>query len=813
MGNYTHLKLDNILKDKIQSHVLTKWLKKSNKDYFDYQILSFQAIDQKKDILINAPTGTGKTLAAFLAPIINFADDIKNGFFTTLYISPLKSLAYDIERNLKKPLKENNLNIRIETRTGDTSNYQKKKQLNNPPNFLITTPESFALLMSYDNANKYFSNIKYIIIDELHSIIHTKRGDLLSLNLARISSFSPSAVKIALSATIKNDLKTLDYFSNSENKVCISPEIKKQIEIKILKTSAYIPWSGHMANYAITEIYSVIKAFSSSIIFVNTRAQAEFMFQNLWKINKHNLNIAIHHGSLDKNLRIKIENKIFRGEINCVVATSSLELGLDWGNIGLVIQVGAPKGITRIVQRIGRSNHNINKASKALLVPTNKFEYMECLTVKEVINNDNFEELSEKEGSLDVLAQHINGVACSNPFNSSELFKIVKQAWPYRKLSKKTFEQVLNFVHNGGYVLKSYQLFSRLTKVNNTYSISSKNFIRKYRMNLGTIVESEIVPVYLKNKKLGYIEEYFINQLEKNDTFLFAGLILSLEKVSSKGIEVKKTGGNNPKIPSYIGGTLPLSSYLAKNLIKLIKNYESYNLPDQILDWISLQEKVSSLPMEKGLLVETFSRKGNKYIICYTFQGRNINQTLGILIMKRLSENNCQPLAFVATDYAIAVWSLRNFNKIKSIFNERLLKDDLNSWLKNTSVLKKQFKKIAIISGLIERKIPGKLKTHKQVNFSSDLIYDVLEKFDKNHILLKATKEEALREMVEIEKIKNFILKIRNNIVHNKLKKVSPFSIPLIMEFNTEKISKDKIIDYQEENIEQELINEAYKID
>ena len=812
MGNYTHLKLNNILENKIKSHVLTKWLKKNNKNYFDHQVLSFKAAIEGKDILINSPTGTGKTLAAFLAPIINLENDKSNGFFTTLYISPLKSLVYDIERNIEKPIRETGLKIKIETRTGDTSSYKKRKQLINPPNFLITTPESFALLMSYENAQKYFSNLKYVIVDELHNIIHTKRGDLLLLNLSRLSEFAPSAIKIGLSATLNNRIMALNYFSNSKNKVCINPKIKKKISVEIIKTSEAIPWSGHMAGYALNEIYYSIKKHKSSIIFVNTRAQAEFLFQGLWKINKSKLNIAIHHGSLDKNLRIEIEKKVYQGDIDCVVATSSLELGLDWGDIDLVIQVGAAKGITRIVQRIGRSNHNINKISKALLVPTNRFEYLECLAVKEIIHKNNLEEIPEKKGSLDVLAQYITGVACSVSFKSTELYKIVKKAWPYKDLSKKTFNEVLNFVHNGGYVLKSYSLFSRLIKKNNFYSIANKNFQRKYRMNLGTIVEAEIVPIYLKNKKLGYIEEYFINQLEKNDTFLFAGLILALDKFTSKGVEVKKSMGKNPKIPSYVGGNLPLSTYLAKNVINLINSFEKYKFPDQILNWIKKQKKVSSLPSNDGLLIETFERKGNSYIICYTFQGRNINQTLGILIMKRLEESKCKPLAFVATDYAIAVWSIKPYKNIKNIFSERLLKNELPNWLTNTSILKKQFKKVAIISGLIDKKIPGKLKTFKQVNFSSDLIYDVLEKYEQNHILIKATKEEALKEMVDFEKIKSFIHNIKNNIIHNNLKKVSPFSIPVIMEFYSEQISKDKIIDYQEENLEKQLINEAFKI-
>ena len=813
MRNYTHLKLNNTLLDKINSHEFTSWFNKKIKGYHDYQILSYKAICEKKDILINAPTGSGKTIAAMMAPIINFKEDVKTGPFTTLYISPLKSLIYDISRSLNECITGSNLKINIETRTGDTTNYKKQKLLKVPPNFLITTPESFALMMSYKNANIYFSNIKYIIIDELHSIMHTKRGDLLTLNLERLSSFSPFAVKIALSATIKDSNNALNYFSNSSSRECIDPKITKKISIKILKSNNSVPWSGHMPSYAIRDIYSYIKSYKSTIIFVNTRAQSEYVFQSLWKINKDRLNIAIHHGSLDSKLRLNIEKKMFDGLLNCIVATSSLELGIDWANIDLVMQIGAPKGVSRIIQRVGRSNHNIDKVSEAVLVPTNKFEYLECLAAKDALKKSIFEDKDEKHGSLDVLAQHINGVACSNSFKASELYKNVRNAWPYRKLTRKNFDRVLNFVHNGGYVLKNYNLFSRLNRNKNYYSIASTKFITKYRMNLGTIVESELIPVYLKNKKLGLIEDYFINQLQKKDTFLFAGQVLSLDKFSDKGVLVKKSENKSPKIPSYVGGNLPLSTYLADSVIELIDNFTKYNLPKQISDWIVIQKKYSSLPPKNGLLIETFYRNKSYYIVCYTFLGRNANQTLGMLIMKRLEEYNCQPLAFTASDYTIAVWSLKEFKNIEQLFNNRLLDKEFNAWLNNTSIIKKHFKKIAVISGLIDKKLPGKTKNFKQTNFSSDIIYDVLEKYDKNHILIEITKDEALRELVGLKILKKFVKKIKSKIIHNKLNAISPFAIPIVMEFYSEKVSKEKIISYKEADIENTLVREAYKID
>ena len=425
MRNYTHLNLNNTLLNKIQEHCISKWLVRKKKDFFDYQLLAFNAINSGNDVLINAPTGSGKTLAALLAPIINFEDDIKSGELSTIYISPLKSLIYDIKRNLELSINEIGLDINIETRTGDTSNYQKSKQLKKAPNFLVTTPESFALLMSYENADKYFTNVKYIVMDELHNIIYTKRGDLLLLNIARLKNIVPQAVKIALSATIHETDKALDYISNSKNKTCINPKISKKINLKIIKTRKPIPWSGHMAFYAIEEIYNIIKSYKSTIIFVNTRAQSEYIFQNLWKINNEKLKICVHHGSLDRKIRQEIEHKMFNSKINCVVATSSLELGIDWGDVELVIQVGAPKGLSRIIQRIGRSNHNLNEASNAILVPTNKFEYLECLAAQEALKKTNIETFKEKEGSLDVLAQHINGVACSKKFKPNDLLELL----------------------------------------------------------------------------------------------------------------------------------------------------------------------------------------------------------------------------------------------------------------------------------------------------------------------------------------------------------------------------------------------------
>ena len=526
------------------------------------------------------------------------------------------------------------------------------------------------------------------------------------------------------------------------------------------------------------------------------------------------MKIAVHHGSLEREIRRKVEQKMSKGEIDCVVATSSLDLGIDWAKIDLVIQVGAPKGVSRLLQRIGRSNHTLNKPSKALLVPGNRFEYLECLAAIEAIKENIIDGDNLKSGSLDVLAQHILGVACSNPFDKDKLYKNVKTAWPYKKLSVEDFIQTLEFVQNGGYSLRQYQKYSKIgLNKNNQFAIKNKTVRQKYKMNIGTIVESYMLKVKLRNKTLGNIEEWFIEGLTEGDTFLFGGKILKFLNISEKGVHVALTKEKRPKIPSYAGGRMPLTSELASQVKKLIskkKSLESY--PEQIKDWLILQSQKSILPMHDKVLIETFPRKmGNKkrhFLICYAFEGRNVHQTLGFLISKRMQRYNLKPLGFVATDYALAIWSIKEINDIKSLFNEDLMISDLYEWLDDTPLMKKNFRDASIISGLIERKMPGLIKTSKQILFNTDLIYDVLKKHEGNHLLLKVAKEDSLNGLISIDRLGKLMKRIQNKILFKKLEKISPLAVPLLLEINRETINKDELNEYYLEEFENELLRE-----
>ncbi|HEU4838689.1 MAG TPA: ligase-associated DNA damage response DEXH box helicase [Micavibrio sp.] len=790
---------------------LTGWLQSRGWDWFPHQVEVLQAAEAGQNVLLCAPTGAGKTLGGFLPALA----DLLGGGQTrmglhTLYISPLKALTVDVHRSIGKPIDDLKLPITYETRTGDTSTAKRTRQKNKPPDILMTTPESLALLLSYDNAREYFSGLRYIIVDELHALLHSKRGDLLALCLSRLQGLAPQVRRIGLSATIAEPDIARDWLCGADGTI-VKATARVTPDITILKSKLRIPWAGHMAVYAMPEIYQALTQSRMSIVFVNTRAQAELIFQELWRLNDKDLKIALHHGSLERDLRRKVEAKMAGGDLDCVVATSSLDLGLDWAEVDLVVQIGAPKGVSRLLQRIGRSNHRLNEPSKAILVPTNRFEYLECIAAVDAISHRELDGIAPKTGSLDVLAQHIFGRACSGPFDADALYGEVKTAWPYLHLSQSDFTRVLRFVQDGGYALQAYDRYKRIIiNEEGQYELVDPRMARQYRMNVGTIVEAPMLKVKMGKKNLGVIEEFFINHLTPGDTFLFAGRIVRFEQLHDATVLVSRAVGDKPKIPSYDGGKLPLSTHLSVRVRELLEN-ESYwdSLPGNVRNWLKLQEEQSALPGTDHLLIENFARRGRYFLIAYPFSGRSALQTLGFLLMRRMARNGDKPLGFVATDYAIVITSINKPKDIPGLFSTDLLGEELHEWLDDTPLLKRTFRENAVIAGMIERRHPGQEKTGRQMTFSSDLIFDVLQKYEPDHVLLQAARQDATGGLIDTDRLSDMLVSMEGKLLIKELDHVSPLAVPMMLEIARESVPRKESSEYYMEELEAKLLSEA----
>ncbi len=758
-----------------------------------HQLEMLAAARDGASALLIAPTGGGKTLAGFLPSLVELAEAPTSGLHT-LYISPLKALTVDIHRNLTLPIAEMGLEVACETRTGDTPQAKRQRQRRRPPQILLTTPESLALLLSYHDAARVFGQLRYVVVDELHALADNKRGDLLSLGLARLQALAPDCRRVGLSATVRDPEELLAWVTPPESATparLIRGAPGPDPEIEILVTRERLPWSGHMALHAVGEIYDRLKAVGTAIVFVNTRAQAELVFRELWRINDENLPIGIHHGSLERERRRKVEAAMARGELRAVVATSSLDLGIDWGAVDLVVQVGAPKGVSRLLQRIGRANHRLDRPSRALLVPGNRFEYLECLAALAGVREMTLDGNPPREGGLDVLAQHILGTACAGPLDPESLYRQAVTAPPYGKLTRRDFNDVLEFVATGGYALKAYERFRRLVQGSDgLYRLANRRFVQRYRMNVGTIVEAPTIKIKLRNGRgLGEVEEYFVNGLTAGDTFIFAGELLTFLGLRETWAEVARGGKGDPQVPAYGGGRLPLSTHLADRVRGLLEAPAAWqDMPPAVAEWLRLQHWRSVMPPRDGLLVETFPRGEREYLVAYCFEGRNAHQTLGMLLTRRMERLGLSPLGFVATDYVIAVWSLRPAADMDTLFSEDLLGDDLEEWMAESSLLRRTFRNAAVIAGLIERRHPGQEKTRRQVTISSDLIYDVLRKYEPDHVLLRATWADAAGGLTDIGRLGGMLSRTKGRIRHRALNKVSPLAVPVLLEIGREQV-------------------------
>jgi ATP-dependent Lhr-like helicase len=834
----------------------------------EHQLALIERASARRSTLLIAPTGAGKTLAGFLPSLIALATPPKDRQPTrgaglhTIYISPLKALAVDVARNLETPITGMRLPISRETRTGDTSVARRARQRAKPPDILLTTPEQLALLLSHEDAPFLFADLDTLILDELHALGGSKRGDLLALDIARLRRLAPGLLTIGLSATVARPSELRAYLvpqTRPDEAVELADLVitagGARPVIEIVEAETDVPWAGHTARYAIDRIYSAIRDHRLSLVFVNTRSQAELLFQELWRVNDDNLPIGLHHGSLDTAQRTKVEAAMAAGKLKAVVATSTLDLGIDWGDIDLVIHVGAPKGASRLTQRIGRANHRLDEPSKALLVPSNRFEVLECRAALDAAAAGAQDAVLSRTGALDVLAQHVLGMACQAPFRPDDLFNEVRSAAPYAGLTREQFERTIAFVSTGGYALAAYDRYAKLkAEPDGTLRLAHPRLANQYRLNVGTIVDSPMIKVRLvrsgaamksggdgrpgsgnratrpgsrpsfrgagliglgiptprsdiktamPNKPmmggrvLGEVDEYFVEQLPPGATFVFAGEIVRFEGMRDTEAFVSRASAADPMVPSYPGGKFPLSTHLAERIRTMLADRDSWDrLPAPVAEWLMLQARNSVVPARDEVLVESFPHGGRHYLVAYPFEGRLAHQTLGMLLTRRLERAGAMPLGFVATDYGLSVWGRRDMAamiehgllSLPDLFAEDMLGDDLDAWLAESNLMKRTFRMCAVIAGLIERRHPGKEKSGRQVTMSTDLIYDVLRRHDPHHILLEAAWADAATGLMDISRLGDFLRRIVGRIRYQALRKVSPLSVPILLEVGKEPI-------------------------
>jgi len=735
--------------------------------------------------LLVAATGSGKTLAGFLPTICELAGNPGDGLHT-LYISPLKALAVDVQRNLLGPIEEMGLPIRVETRTGDTPSDRKARQRVRPPQVLLTTPESLSLLLSYPDSFTLFDNLRTIVVDELHGFAKEKRGDLLSLSMSRLQKIAPALRRVGLSATISDPDAYRSWLApdaDMDEVDLVIGDPGAEPHLSILIPEGRIPWGGHSGRHAAREVMDLIERHKTTLVFCNTRSLAELIFQDLWAVNDKALPIGIHHGSLAQEARRKVEAAMAAGRLRGLVATASLDLGIDWGDVDLVVQMGAPKGSSRLLQRIGRANHRLDEPSEGTVVPGNRFEYLEARAALDAIDDGELDPETFRPGTLDVLAQHILAMAVAAPFDEAELLVEIRSAAPYAGLKDETFTEVLNFIATGGYALKAYDRFRRLVpEGDGRWRIARPQIAQQHRLNAGVIVEQPLLTVRFRNgRKLGTIEEGYASTLTVGDHFFFSGLSLEVEQFKDTDVIVRASS-KQARIVTYGGQRMSMSTHLANRVRHMLADRNDWHrFPDDVREWLEVQERRSVIPEPQQLLVETFEHEKLHYMVAYSFEGWNAHQSLGMLITRRMENAGLKPLGFVANDYGLACYGLEPIRDPQALFSPDILEQEFIDWVEQSLLLKTAFREVAVIGGLVERHHPGKKKSGRQVSFSTDLIYDVLRRYEPGHLLLRAAWDDARARMTELGRLVRLVDRASATMLHVETDRITPMAVPLMV--------------------------------
>lgn len=791
---------------------------------FGFQQACWQAIAQGQSGILHASTGSGKTLAVWLG-ILNAAvlssavlsDQPAKGL-RVLWITPMRALASDTLNALSQPLLQSSelkqrLPWTLGLRTGDTTASERSRQRSALPHALVTTPESLSLFLTQTNAPELFSSLQWVVIDEWHELLGNKRGVLLQLALARLRAWNPSVCIWALSATLGNLEHARQVLHAQRPNLLVSAELeasaqRKKIEIDTLlpQERERLPWGGHLGLAMLPQVIAELELSPTTLVFTNTRSQAELWYQALLEAKPDWAGlIALHHGSLDREVREWVEQGLKEGRLKAVICTSSLDLGVDFSPVERVLQIGSAKGIARVIQRAGRSGHAPGQVSRLTLVPTHALELIEGAALRQAVALKRIEARQSPRLSMDVLIQHIVSIALSAQSSAAQLLKEVRDTWAFAELSDVQWEWALGFVGHGGYALQAYPEYHRVV-VNEVgrLTVPDRQVGRRHRMSIGTIVSDAAIQVkYLRGKRIGSIEEGFIGRLKVGDCFLFGGRLLELIRLHEMTAYVRQASGKRAAVPRWNGGRMPLSSELATSLLEQLSEPIDTSSPAEIQSaepLLRLQSQWSVIPSQQQLVVEQLESKEGFHLFVYPFAGRLVHLGLSALVAWRVSQTCPASFSIAVNDYGFELlssspieWSEQLHEALLSQDN---LMDDLVQSLNASELTQRRFREIARISGLVFQGYPGAGKSNKQLQASSGLFYEVFKKHDRDNLLLVQAQNEVLEQELQLDRMRNSMnVMAARRLTICVIARPTPFSFPLMVERLREKLSTEKLND------------------
>ena len=784
-----------------------KWFGSLEWKTLAFQRQAWHAVLAGKSGLINAPTGSGKTYSVLIPAILNQYESKKKGPII-LWVSPIRALAKEIKISSEKAISGLGLNWSVGIRTGDTSQKERKEQLSNPPEILITTPESIHIIMCNKSYVQFFKHIDLVVADEWHELMGSKRGVLLELALSRFKAITKNLKIWGISATIGNLEESMDILLGSEsNGLLIRSDIKKEIKVNTIYPDEIekYPWAGHLGIRLLEKVIPIILESKTCLIFTNTRAQCEIWYQKLLDVHPDFAGmIAMHHGSISRELRNWVEDMLYIGKLKAVVCTSSLDLGVDFRPVETIIQVGSPKGVARFVQRAGRSGHEPGKSSKIFFLPTHSLEMVESAALQQAIEEGNMEDRIPFLRSFDVLIQYLMTMAVSGGFHAATIFKEIKTTFSFESVTDEEWNQILYFLQFGAESLHAYDEYRKVELIDGLYKVMNKRIAQRHKLSIGTIVSDASLNVkYMGGKRLGSIEEWFAAQLLPGDNFWFAGRSLELVKIKDMTIYVKNSKKKSGKIPSYGGGRMPLSSQMSKVLREqLYAVSKQVKLRDEVQflnPLFELQDGDSYLPTEEEFLIEYIELKDGFHLICYPFEGRNVHEGMGALIAKRISRQLPISFSIGMNDYGFELLSDKKMDVDKiinsALFSEVNLIEDIQASINAVEMSRRKFRDISRISGLIFAGYPGKVKKERHLQSSSQLLFDVFREYEQNNLLYLQTYEEVRIFQLEEERLRAALKRIQNQkIIISKPKRPTPFSFPIIVDgLSREKLSSETL--------------------